>query len=395
MTDARVREDRWRRLAITAWALIGVLILVIAAFFALLKVAPALVPFVLAIVIVYVFRGPVAALERRGLKRGLAVGLCYLVAIGAIVVAGLFIIPPLTDQVRQFLMAFPGYYDKAYALWQQLLKQYNAVTLPSWVNDALLNLRAGIANKVMAWSTALASTVFSVGSGAVALLFNSFLALVAGFWILKDLDAIKREVVLLAGPRRRDEASILSAKVSNVLGGYLRGQLVVSISTGALVAIGLSVMGVPYALVLGLLAGLLNVIPWFGPIVTEIISAIAAAFVSPWLALGAVAWIVVVQQLTDMFITPRVMSEQVDLHPLLVIFSLLVGSTLAGFVGLVLAIPVAAIGKGLFVYYFEKWTDSKLTTEEGAFFKEKKPQGDDASDPTGCATETNKTEESE
>ncbi|PKQ37094.1 MAG: hypothetical protein CVT59_09245 [Actinobacteria bacterium HGW-Actinobacteria-1] len=390
MPDARAREDRWRRLAITAWALIGVLILVIAAFFALLKVAPALVPFVLAVVIVYIFRAPVAALERRGLKRGLAVGVCYLIAVAGLVIAGLFIIPPLTDQVRQFLIAFPGYYDKAFALWQQLQQQYNAVTLPAWVNDALLNFRDSIATRVMAWSSALASTVFSVGSGAVALLFNSFLALVVGFWMLKDFEAIKREVVLLAGPRRKEEASILSAKVSNVLGGYLKGQLVVSASTAVLVAIGLSIMGVPYALVLGLLAGVLNIIPWFGPIIAEIVTAIAAAFVNPWLALWAVAWIAATQQITDMFITPRVMSEQVDLHPLLVIFSLLVGSTLAGFVGLLLAIPVAAIGKGLFVYYFEKLTDSKLTTEEGAFFREKKPSCEDDDDPDAnvCGPET-------
>lgn len=393
MPDARAREDRWRRLGISAWALIGVLILVAAAFFALVKVSPALVPFLLALVIVYVFRAPVAALERKGLKRGLAVALCYLVAIAALVIAGLFIVPPIVDQVRQFLMAFPGYYDKAFALWQQLQAQFNAVTLPSWINDALLNLRNGIASRLMAWSSALASTVFSVGSGAVVLLFNSFLALVAGFWILKDLDAIKKEAVLLAGPRRRDEATVVAAKVSNVLGGYLKGQLVVSLSTGVIVAIGLSVLGVPYALVLGLFAGVLNIIPWFGPLISEIIAAISAAFVSPWLALGAVAIIMGTQEITDLFITPRVMSEQVDLHPLLVIFSLLVGSTLAGFTGLILAIPVAAIGKGLFVYYFEKWTDSKLTTQKGAFFREKKPQDD--SDEMNASDNTEQTEDPE
>ncbi len=389
MPDSRAREDRWRRVFITAWALIGILILVSAAFFALLRVAPALVPFALAIVVVYVFRGPVAALERRGLKRGLAVGLCYLVAIGGLVIVGLFIIPPLAEQVRQFLMAFPGYSDKAYALWQDVQRQYNAVALPPWVNEALLNLRDSISTRVMEWSSALATTVFSVGSGALSLLFNSFLALVVGFWLLKDFDAIKREVVLLAGPRRKEEAAMLSARVSNVLGGYLKGQLVVSAATAVLVAIGLSIMGVPYALVLGLLAGVLNIIPWFGPIVAEIIAAIAAAFVSPWLALFAVLWIAASQQITDVFITPKVMSDQVDLHPLLVIFSLLVGATLAGFVGLLLAIPVAAIAKGLFVHYFEKWTDSKLTTEGGALFREKKAtcEADEDPETSDCEVE--------
>jgi predicted PurR-regulated permease PerM len=397
MLDARAREDRWRRVAIVAWALIGVLILVSVGFFALLKIAPALVPFMLAIVIVYLFRTPVAVLERRGLKRGLAIGVCYLAATFVLVVAGLFIVPPLVDQVGQFVQAFPRYYSRAFSLWQQLQTQYNAIAIPDWANQGLLSLQDTISKQALSWSSTVAGRVFSVGSGAVSLLFNSFLAVVVGFWVLKDLDAIKREVVLLAGPKRRDEAAVISAKVSNVLGGYLRGQAVISAVTAVLVTIGLSLFGVPYALVLGLMAGVLNVIPWFGPFISEIIAAIAAAFVSPWLALAAVLVIIGSQQITDLVITPRVMSEQVDLHPLLVIFSLLAGSVLAGFMGLLLAIPVAAIGKGLFVYYFEKWTDSNLTTENGAFFRERK--GDDTSDAEvqaeACVPQGSSTEEAD
>ena len=261
MPDVRAREDRWRRIGITAWALIGVLILVSLGFFALLKVAPALVPFLLATVIVYLFRTPVAMLERRGLKRGLAVGVCYLVTTVGLVIAGLFIVPPLVDQVGQFIEAFPRYYASAVRLWQQLQTQYNAVTVPDWANQALLNLEDTISKQAVTWSSAIAGRVFSVGSGAVSFLFNSFLAVVVGFWILKDLDAIKREVVLLAGPKRRDEAAVVGAKVSSVLGGYLRGQAVVSAATAVLVTIGLTAVGVPYALVLGLLAGVLNIIP--------------------------------------------------------------------------------------------------------------------------------------
>ena len=97
---------------------------------------------------------------------------------------------------------------------------------------------------------------------------------------------------------------------------------------------------------------------------------------SPIHILGAVAICLGAQQITEYFVQPRVMSENVDLHPLLVIFSLLAGSALFGLAGLLLGIPVAAIGKGLFVYYFEKYTDSKLTTEGGALFRAR-TEGDD------------------
>jgi predicted PurR-regulated permease PerM len=373
MPDRSESLERWRRVLTVSWALVGVLVLAAAAVFALVRISPALVPFGLALVIVFLLRTPVAALERRGLKRGAAVAVCHLAILAALAVLGLFIVPPLVDQVRQFLGAFPGYYDRVLDLWGQVQRQYSAVAWPSWLDDALVGIRDGLAKQLASWSANLAKTLFSVGGGAVSFLLNVFLALVVAFWLLKDLEVIKREFVALAGPKRRDEASIVIGKVSTVLSGYLRGQAIVSATTAVIVTIGFTVLGVPYALVLGLLAGALNIVPWFGPLVAEVISAIAAAFVSPWLALWAVLVVIGAQQITDMFITPRVMSEQVDLHPVLVIFSLLTGAALAGIVGMVLAIPVAAIAKGLFVYYFEKWTDSSLATENGALFRSAAP----------------------
>lgn len=380
MADRAASLERWRRALTVSWALVGMLVLTAAATFALVRISSALVPFGLALIIVFLLRSPVAMLERRGLKRGLAVAVCYVAILGALVVAGLFIVPPLVDQVRQFLDAFPRYYDKVLHLWEQLQQQYSAVAWPAWLDQALVGIRDELAKQLAAWSTNLAKEIFSVGGGALTFLLNGFLALVVAFWLLKDMEVIKREFVMLAGPKRREEASVVMGKVSTVLSGYLRGQAIVSAVTAVIVTIGFTILGVPYALVLGLLAGALNVVPWFGPLVAEIISAIAAAFVSPWLALGAVLVVMGAQQITDMFITPRVMSEQVDLHPVLVIFSLLTGAALAGIVGMVLAIPVAAIAKGLFVYYFEKWTESRLATENGALFRSAAPcEADDRS----------------
>jgi predicted PurR-regulated permease PerM len=380
MPDRSESLERWRHVLTVSWALVGVLVLAVAVMFALVHISSALVPFGLALVLVFLLRTPVAALERRGLKRGAAVAVCYLAILAVLVVAGLFILPPLVDQVRQFLDAFPGYYDRVLDLWEQLQQQYSAVAWPAWLDDALVGIRDELAKQLAAWSANLARALFTVGGGALSFLLNGFLALVVAFWLLKDMEVIKREFVALAGPKRRDEASVVMSKVSTVLSGYLRGQAIVSATTALIVTIGFSVLGVPYALVLGLLAGVLNVIPWFGPLIAEVISASAAAFVSPWLALGAVLVVVAAQQITDMFITPRVMSEQVDLHPVLVIFSLLTGTALAGIIGMVLAIPVAAIAKGVFVYYFEKWTESSLATKDGALFRSVAPcEADDRS----------------
>jgi len=381
-------RDRWLRVLIITWSIVGICVLIAGAGWLLGRVSSALVPFLLAIVIVFMFRAPVAKLERRGMKRGVAVGLCYLVGFTVLGIALGFLVPALVEQVRQFVVAFPEYYEKASSMLLDLQGRYQALIVPPWVDEALANLQDTVATQSAAWSATLAKEVFSAGGSAISLLGNFVLALVVGFWVLKDLPTINKEAVLLAGPRRQEEASIVTHTVSRILSGYLRGQLILSSATAVIVTIGLSLVGVPYSLVIGLLAGIFNVIPWIGPALTALIAAIAAAFVSPLHVVGALVVCIGAQQLTEIFIQPRVMSEQVDLHPLLVIFSLLAGGTLFGFPGLVLAIPVAAISKGLFVYYFEKYTDSKLASEGGALFRAKPGEGETECAPPETSADT-------
>jgi len=133
---------------------------------------------------------------------------------------------------------------------------------------------------------------------------------------------------------------------------------------------------VPYALVLGIMTALLNYVPYVGPFVSGLVAGLVGLFHGVWMGILAVVVIVVAQNFTDSIITPRVMSEQVDLHPILVIFSLLVGGTLYGIPGVIFAIPVAATGKGLFVYYYEQRTDRQLTSQDGALFRDSGSESD-------------------
>ncbi|MBA4370264.1 MAG: hypothetical protein C0418_01645 [Coriobacteriaceae bacterium] len=360
--------EAWERRAHATWSVIGWLLLAAAAVWLLGRVGSALVPFLLALVVVILLRRPVERLEKRGLARGLGVVLCFLVGLSVLTIAGVFIVPPLGREISDFIREFPNYYRSAVALWQDMQERYTAIRLPSSADTVLLNVLDALGAWAVGFSSSVAGWVVAAGQTAVTAVIDVILSLIIAFWVLKDLPAIRQEVYLLAG-RRRDEARVVLDKVGTVLGGYLRGQLFVSLTTAALVAAGLAVFGVPYALVLGLLTGALNIIPYVGPFVGGLAAAIVAAFVNPWLALVAIVVVVAAQQLTDMFVTPRIMSAQVDLHPVLVLFSLLVGGTLFGVAGMLLAIPVAAIAKGLFVYYFEKVTQRELCTEDGALFR--------------------------
>jgi predicted PurR-regulated permease PerM len=140
----------------------------------------------------------------------------------------------------------------------------------------------------------------------------------------------------------------------------------------AMVAVGLSVLQVPGAIVIAVFAGLVNVVPYLGPGLAMALAGLAGLFVSPWLGLWAVVVVIVATQLDSLVLNPRIMSGQVDLHPVLVVFSLLTGATLFGVAGMILAIPVAAIAKAVFMYFYELRTGTDLATEGGALFKEAK-----------------------
>ena len=135
--------------------------------------------------------------------------------------------------------------------------------------------------------------------------------------------------------------------------------------------------------------------PYFGPVVAAALAGLSGLFGgSPWLALWAVAIVFAVQQFDSLWLYPRIMSKNVDLHPVLVVFSLLTGATLFGLPGMLLAVPVAAICKGLFVYYYERRTQQSLCTEDGVLFRTPKSDEDDQPAADGPGDEPDREGES-
>lgn len=363
------RLESWRRIAMIAWALVGVLVLVVGGLWVLGRIASALVPFLISLVVVLLLRRPVKELEGRGVSRSLAVVICYVVSLGLLAVVALFVIPPMIDEFSEFAEDFPRYYDAAVRLWERLQEQYVAIEWPAWITEAADNARGSIVAWIAATSRNLAQLAIGVGGQILSFLLNLFLAFALAFFVLRDLPTLKSEVLSLPGPARREESFKLAAEVTHVLEGFLRGQGLIAVIIGVFTAAGLAVLGVPYALLIGIIAGITNLIPYLGPFVGGAIAAISAAFVSPQLVVWTVLYILLIQQLESTFLQPKIMSDQVHLHPVLVILSLLIGATLGGLVGMLLAVPVAAVAKVVFVHYYEKWTESQISAVDGALFR--------------------------
>jgi predicted PurR-regulated permease PerM len=367
--SAEERYARWRTTALIVWASIGMLVLLAAVFWGLGKIAAALVPFVMGFVLVFLLNTPVRALVKRGMARGPATLVCIVVTLA--VLGGLLTLlgPAIGHQLTSFAQGAPKYLVRVQQTEGAIEARFSSMVLPDWLASALKTTSAQLGQFVVAIGDNLARLLLNTGGRIATGLLDVFLAFVIAFWVLTDLPKIRREITALAGPVYEADAEHLVRTVTRVAGGYLRGQSIASLSTATISTIGLTLLHVQYSIVFWFIAFFFNFAPYAGPVTTGLIAGLLGMFVSPLTAVAAVACVLVAQNVTDFVVVPRVMSAQVDLHPTLVIFSLLVGGTLFGVAGLLFAIPVAAIGKGLFVYYYERQTDRQLASTDGALFR--------------------------
>jgi predicted PurR-regulated permease PerM len=303
------------------------------------------------------------------MKRGQAALLCLV--IGLAIIGGIFafIGPHLVRQVAMFVRSAPLYLTKLQTAENAVETQFATLVLPPWLASSIKTASLQIGQFMVSFGDSAARAALSTGGRIARGLLDVFLSLIIAFWVLADLPKLRSELVDLAGPRYESDAEHLLTTVTRVVGGYLRGQSIASLTTASISTLGLSLLHVPYALVIGFLAFFFNFAPYVGPVTIGILAGLLGMFVSPMTSLLAVCVVIAAQTITDYVVVPRVMSSQVDLHPTLVIFSLLVGGTLFGVAGLLFAIPVAAVGKGLFVYYYERRTERSLSSSDGALFR--------------------------
>ena len=219
-------------------------------------------------------------------------------------------------------------------------------------------------------------TVRQLSNGAVSGLFdtvdglvNFFLALILAYWFAKDYPVIVRELAVVAGPSRKDDMTLLLAVMSRSMGGYMRGQLICSFINGIAVWLGLALLGHPYAGLIAIITFFMHFVPVIGPFVSAALATLLALFESPWHALWSLVVMVVAANVTDNVISPLIMRSAVKIHPVLSIVGIVIGNCLGGIVGMVLAIPLTAAIRGVFVYYFETRTKRQLVSEDGALFQ--------------------------
>lgn len=272
-------------------------------------------------------------MQKRKIPRGLGIILIYLVLFIIASSALYLIIPPIVSQVNELSVSFPYYLEKIISGFSAL-KEYTSQH--GILNNIKDNLGTFSANLERA-----AGGIFSTISGIVGNIFSFFLVLVITFYMVVEENAMKKIVWSVAPGEYQPYIMQLVNRMQGKIGLWLRGQLILSLIIFILTFLGLAILGVNYALVLALIAGLTEFIPYLGPTLASIPAIFLAFTQSPMLALFVLALYYIIQLVENHIIVPKLMQKVVGLNPIISIVVLLVGFKVAGIVGAILAIPVA------------------------------------------------------
>ncbi len=300
-----------------------------------------LYPFCLAFVIAYLLHPFTRTLQARGMNRLGAILSVYLLALGVLVFFCLRIIPPIITDLRDLSQQFPDLAVRSDQLLSQIGQNYQSLSLPGMVRQEIDENLFAVQNDLNDLLGSLAGMAIQLVRYSVGILISPILA----FYLLYDWDKMKDEFVLLIPKSGRRQVVTLIKDLDDVLGGVVRGQLIVAILVGTFVTLGLVYLNVPYALLIGLVAGVFDVIPYFGAILGAAPAVIVALLASPALAVKVGILFFIIHQLEGMIIGPKILGDNIGLHPLIVIFCLLAGGDLFGIVGLLFAVPVVAVLK--------------------------------------------------
>ena len=393
------KTDKARRRFLNVWTIVGAIALtwVVVQLLNILSVPVAIV--IWTTIIVFVLRGTVNKLEEIGINRTVGTAIGYVIMFAVLALVAFLLFSPgvgmntqfanLIENVPVYVQGISDWANDMYARYAYMLEDESVrafvtdvqASAMDWAGDFAKNSASG----AIAFGTGLANAFMAIG-----------FALVVAFWILMQLPQLGRECKRLVGDAHAEDLEMLHITFTRVMGGYIKGTLLQCAIIGVACGILFAVLGIPKSIALGGITGILNIIPIIGPWLGGGLAAIVGIFVSPLVAVIAILGTIVIQQFVYTFISPKIMSDSVDIHPALTLIALMAGSALGGamgglpgsLVGMLASIPAVAVAKSVFVYYFEKRTGRRLVSKDGVFFLGTPSSSEDGDAPNPIADAT-------
>ena len=348
------------RLSRLVWLLLGAAVICLLLYY----LRNALLPFVVGGALAYILDPFVSWLERRipwmssrpELKRVLLIALIFVVAAILAVIALIAGITILIHEIQAFINELPRLIEASRITVERLDAQLTA-RLPEEVVAFIHDAAQDLGSVVVSAATAFAARTYGVVSQTMSLLLGLAMVPLILFYILKDKGKIIEGMLSTLSPEPRKHTRNVLGILNGVFSAYIRGQLLLGVIVGIFVFLGLWLLGVPFAPVLGLVAGITELIPVIGPWLGAIPGILVVLATAPekfiWVALLYLG----VQFLENSLLVPRIQSESLNLHPVMVLAALIVGSELAGLWGIILGPPLAAAGRSVLLYFLSVWRD--------------------------------------
>lgn len=336
---------------------VAALALVVVCFWAVSEI---LLPFIVGFALAYLLDPAADWLQRKGVPRWLSAAIITCAAILALVLALVLLVPLVQAQISDFIDRLPQYVevirDQALALVEALRRRFS--------DEDIAAVRERITGAVnpgtLGW---IGRTLGQIWGGGVAL-FNLlsllFVTPLVTYYLLRDWDVILRTVDGWLPPRHAPTIREQAGEIDRVLSGFIRGQFIVCVLLGAFYGVGLSLVGLDFGLIIGIATGLLSFMPIFGMLIGGVIGLGVALvqFGLDWHVAAVGGVFALGQFLEGNFITPRLVGSRVGLNPAWAIFALLAGGALAGFAGLLIGIPVAAVIGVVTRFGLQRWQQS-------------------------------------
>lgn len=296
-------------------------------------------PFVAAFFLAFAINPVVDLFQRKGARRDWAILTVYLILALLIILCLQLLIPRLVNDITKMLQHLPTIFQQLETESNRLIRSLDSWPLP-------FNPRMLINDLGNRGESILRQTLTQMGQNMIRLFSQSALILLVpllAYYISRDYPKIRSSIYRSLDRNLGSVWTRTFLRIDAVFRLYIRGQLLDTLAMGALFGVGLTILGFDAAFLLGMLAGVFNLIPYFGPVLGAIPIIILALFKSPWQVLYCILLFFIVNQIEVLFLTPRIIGGNLGLHPVTIIFMILVGGKLGGLLGMLLAVPVGAI----------------------------------------------------
>ena len=363
--------QKWKQRGLMVWTVIGLAALFALALYVLGILGQAVELLAIGSIIAFVCSPVTNWLEDRGVPRGISALIALVLTLIVLVGFLILIAQPLVFELTTLLRNAPSYASQIGAMAREFWQNFDTQSNPAVRQTVELaieqasSIGISVASGILSWlSTSALGNISSMANQLMVF----FLGLVLAYWLAKDYPVIVREMAIIAGPQKENEFRLILAILSRSTSGYMRGTIITSAVNGILVYFGCLILGNPYAALIGMVTGIFHIIPVVGPVFSAGIALILSILVDPVMTVWTIVILMVAQNVVDNVLSPLVMATSVKVHPGLSLVGIVIGSALGGVVGTILAIPLTAALRGIFVYFFEKCSGRQIVSPNGALF---------------------------